>query len=555
MKTTENYIVAIDGPAASGKGTVAKMLAKRLGIACLSTGCIYRGITVHFMDNGIGHFDYDKIEQAIAKLKFEIKPDAEGDSIVIINGKDVTDRLESVSTSANVAGYAKIPALRAWAKQIQKQIASQGSIVCEGRDIGSVVFPDAEYKFYLTASLKVRARRRYNQEIKAGEKVTLAQVHSGIAARDRMDTEREHSPLVRPEGSLLVDSSRLNAKQTVDRILHIIEKMHNRELKSKKPFVHKDFKKPFGATFFRRFLKIFVCIPYRILFMASVVNRRELRKHKGKPVIFAFQHRTNVDVVSIFLMFPTRKLHFIGKESLFKPKTFLNWFLRSLNGIPVRANNNLAVIRYSLETLKKGESMAIFPEGRRNFNAEDALNVRNGTAVIAMKAGLPVIPVVTNRAARPLRRNRFKLGTTIYPDQFSDKNQFSEALSKEMARILEGFECKKHLKKWERETVACARGITFVDGNMIVSPIVTVDEGELPRAAATRAFSGMGIEVTPVRNLYKIRIDGQMQSIYLCTHVNGESPSEELPQIVRDQITNDIKRYGIHLTRPTKYLK
>jgi len=549
-------------------------------------------------------------------MKMDVTSDDKGNTLVSINGKDVTDRLEDVTTSENVATYGKMPEVRVKVKEIQKQMG-ESSLVCEGRDITSVVFPHARFKFYLTASLKVRAKRRFSQEVQHKQDVTLAQVQKGIANRDHQDMTREISPLVRVKDAILIDSSKMTAQQTADKIAKIINKKIKKKLNNPScknatssgkecgSIGTGDFKKPFGSTAFRRYVKVNACLPYKCLYLTSVINKQELKKHRGKPVIFAINHRTNADVFATFLTFPQYKLHYIGKESLFKPKTFTNWFLRSLNGVPVRPNNNLAIIRHSLNVLKNGESMIIFPEGRRNFNAEDALSVRNGTAVIAMKAGVPVIPIVTNRAPRPFKANKFKIGTTIYPDQFTDKNDFSNALRDEMSRLLDGFEHKPKQKKWDKEPVIITRGITFIDGKLLVIKRVRqgqtyyvfpgghVDPGETTRQAVVREVKEeTNVVAEATRLLYKNKSLGKMQSFYLCQYKSGvvsKTDAEEYqngadleidcrgtprgtfepllvniddianidlrPNVVRDQLCRDIKRYTIHLTRPTKYLK
>ena len=308
-------------------------------------------------------------------------------------------------------------------------------------------------------------------------------------------------------------------------------------------------------------------------------------------------HRTNADVICSFITLPRYKLHFIGKESLFKPRTLLNWFLRSLNGVPLRPTNNLAIIRHSLNVLKSGESMVIFPEGRRNFNQEDALSVRAGTAVIAMKAGVPVIPIVTNRPARPFRFNKFNIGNTIYPSDFHDKNEFTIALRDEMARLLVGFEHIPRQKKWDREPVKNVRGVVFIDGKLLVLkrtrpekeiyyslPGGSPEENETTRETAVREIKEeTNVETEAIRCLYKNRCKVGMRATYLCQYKNGEVSTTNAkeyqpnnpkgkyepmlidvadlknlnlkPHSVRNQLIRDIKRYGIHLTRPTKYLK
>ncbi|MDR0462446.1 MAG: (d)CMP kinase [Christensenellaceae bacterium] len=608
---SSNYIIAIDGPAASGKGTVAKMLGQRFGVICLDTGCIYRGITIYFLDKQIDSNNLEQIQAHINKIDLDVKCDASGETLVFVGGQDVTKRLQTVITSQYVAGYAKIPVVRTRVREIQKRTAEAQSLVCEGRDITSVVFPEARHKFYLTSSLSVRAKRRYNQEVKAGEKVTFKQVRDAIASRDKADMTRKYSPLKKVAGAVKIDSTKLTAEQTADKMERIIRKHIKSD--TKKADIPNDFRPPRGASVFRKWVKIHLCLPYKLLYFSGIVKNkdfRDIKKYRGRPVIFAFNHRSNSDVVAYYLSFPRFRLNFIGKESLFKHEP-LNWFLRSLDGFPIRyGKNDMAVIRYSLDILKQGKALAIFPEGRRNFDSESALEIQPGTAMIAMKSGAPVIPVVTNRPARPLRRNRIKVGPAIFPNQFSNRDDFSNKLKSEMATLLDGFEVKPKQKKWDKIPVFNSRAIVFRDGKLVaikrhkeegmsafgdspnkdffVFPGGHIDEGETAREAVVREIAEeTNIQSVAVRPLYKKMFKTKrgegMQVFYLCNYKSGEvskTDAEEYtkndpnntyepvlldieslakldlrPHAVRDRLVRDIKRYGIHLTRPTIYLK
>jgi len=367
-----------------------------------------------------------------------------------------------------------------------------------------------------------------------------------------------------------------------------------------------DFKLPRGSTFFRRFLKTIAYPFFRILFPMRVYNKKEVKQHRGKPVVFAFQHRSNTDVFVIFMAFPEFMLHFVGKESLFKPRTAINRFLRSLNGVPIRpGKNDIAIIRHCLAKLKKNESIAMFPEGRRNFSGEDALAVRNGTAVIALRAGVPIVPVVTNRRPRPFKLTKFKVGKTIWTNEYTDKNEISAKLRDDMAELLDGFEVKTRIKKWDKEPVQGVRAVTFVDGKLLaikrtrgdeqyyVLPGGHVDDDETPRAAVVRELKDeANVTAEAVRVLYKSKYRDKMEAFYLCTYQRGKvskttseeyilNPEnlnvddgkpfgsyepvlldvEDLSNIdlrgvsIKQQLIKDIKRYGTHLTRATKYVK
>ena len=447
--------------------------------------------------------------------------------------------------------------------------------------------------------MSVRAKRRYDQEIANGEVITLKEVKKGIHGRDRMDMNRKVSPLVRVKDAIAIDSSKFNADQTVDKMMKIIKK-HEKKTD--------DFRVPFGGGLLRRFLKLFLYLPYHAIYRTRIYNKKELKKYRGKPVIFAMQHRSNSDVATYFISFPLFKLHFIGKESLFKPGTVVNWFLRALNGFPIRRSNggnDLAVVRHSLNILKRGEVLAIFPEGRRNFDSESALEIQPGTAVIATRSGAPVIPIVTNRAARPFKRNRIKVGTALYAKDFTTRDEFTQKIKDDMMAMLNGWEHKPRQKKWDKTPVLIARGIIFKDGKLVVLKRVKngetyyvfpgghIDEGEISRDAAVREVKEeTNVACVAVRPLYKSPHASGMNVFYLCSYKSGEvskTDAEEYsegyenqigldglakgtfepmlldvaeignvdlkPNVVRDQLVKDIKRYGTHLTRQMIYVK
>ncbi|MCL2756196.1 MAG: (d)CMP kinase [Firmicutes bacterium] len=219
--------IAIDGPAASGKGTVAKMLAQRLGIICLDTGALYRGITVHFMNSKVNLGHESEVNSALENLNLRVCHQG-GSTLVFLNDKDITEHLHDIEVSATAYKVAVIPAVRKKVRSIQHEIACCQDLVCEGRDITSVVLPDAQFKFYLTASLEERARRRLNQERIQNPGITLEQVKQGIHERDVADMTREISPLVHVSDAVLIDASHISAVEVVQRMLDIInDKLKN----------------------------------------------------------------------------------------------------------------------------------------------------------------------------------------------------------------------------------------------------------------------------------------------------------------------------------------
>jgi len=215
-------VITIDGPAAAGKSTVARMLACRLGFDYLDTGAMYRAATWKALQSGIDLDDPQKIAEVAAAARIEFVGHGE-QRRVICDGEDVTEQIRTPQVTENVFRVADEPAARQALIAQQRRIAEKNDLVTEGRDQGSEVFPDATAKFYLDASLQQRARRRWKDLRAAGNKISLPQVRQQMACRDSQDNARPMGALRRTEDMILIDSTNLSAEQVVERMLHILK--------------------------------------------------------------------------------------------------------------------------------------------------------------------------------------------------------------------------------------------------------------------------------------------------------------------------------------------
>ena len=218
---TSTFQIAIDGPTASGKGTVAKKLSRKLGLLCLDTGALYRAVTVHLLDNKVNLSDHVEVFRAIGELDLSVKC-IEGSTLVFLNGVDVTSRLRTMEVHQNVFWVAKVPEVRVLVRQIQTATAERQNIICEGRDITTVVFPNARFKFYLTASLEKRAGRRYAELAAKDADIKLEKVTEDINARDDADMRRTNSPLKVAHDAILIDATDKSAYDVVMQMEKII---------------------------------------------------------------------------------------------------------------------------------------------------------------------------------------------------------------------------------------------------------------------------------------------------------------------------------------------
>ena len=213
-------IIAIDGPAGSGKSTTSKLVANRLGISHLDTGSMYRAITAYFIKNSYS-LDSIDVSSVMDSIDLEISDSSDRES-VFLNGEDVTDKLRSNEVSKLVSDISSVKEVRAKMVRIQRRISSNKSIVIDGRDIGTVVFPDAKFKFFITASIDSRAKRRFDELQESDSNVTLEQIEEEIKSRDHFDTTRDNSPLKKAEDAITIDTTHLSISEQVNMILEII---------------------------------------------------------------------------------------------------------------------------------------------------------------------------------------------------------------------------------------------------------------------------------------------------------------------------------------------
>ncbi|MDY3888880.1 MAG: (d)CMP kinase [Agathobacter sp.] len=206
--------IAIDGPAGAGKSTIAKMLAKELAYVYVDTGAMYRAIGYYFLKNGVNSDDVKTIEKELSNINVSIVYQ-DGEQQVLLNGENVNGVIRQEEVGKMASATSKYKAVREKLVETQRQIAREQNIIMDGRDIGTVILPDATVKFYLTASVEVRAKRRYDELVAKGEACDLKEIEKDIADRDYQDMNREVSPLKQAKDAVLLDSSYLDIPQVV----------------------------------------------------------------------------------------------------------------------------------------------------------------------------------------------------------------------------------------------------------------------------------------------------------------------------------------------------
>ncbi len=220
MKT---FSVAIDGPAGAGKSTIAKAAAAKLQFIYVDTGAMYRAVALYAIRNNLPFDNQDAhLEKALENIEITIEY-VDGAQHVFLNGEDVSGLIRTPEVSAGASAVATVQPVRVKLVELQRKLAEGKNVIMDGRDIGTFVLPNADLKIYLTASADARALRRYKELLEKGEQVELEQIKTDIIARDKNDSEREFSPLRQAEDAVLVDNSDMDAQQTVDCLLTLIE--------------------------------------------------------------------------------------------------------------------------------------------------------------------------------------------------------------------------------------------------------------------------------------------------------------------------------------------
>lgn len=221
------FIVAVDGPAGSGKGTITKLIEKELGLINLDTGATYRCVALATIRNGLKVEDEEQIIKLVDKLDIQIEKE-NGKDIIYLNGEDVTQNIREKEVTQVVSFISSITPVREKMVELQRKLAQGKNVIVEGRDIGTVVFPNANLKIYLDANEEIRAKRRYKENIEKGIDMSYEEVLNNIKARDTNDKNKKYGALKKADGAIVIDTSKMTIEQVKEAVKQeIILKMKN----------------------------------------------------------------------------------------------------------------------------------------------------------------------------------------------------------------------------------------------------------------------------------------------------------------------------------------
>ena len=370
--------IAIDGPSGAGKSSVAKAVAKELSIIYVDTGALYRTIGLFMTEKGISSTDKNAVVAALPEVSIELKY-VDGKQIILLNGNDVGDSIRTPEIAMAASNVSAIPEVRAFLLDTQRDIAKKNNVIMDGRDIGTVILPDAEVKIFLTASPEARAKRRYDELIAKGQSVDYDEIYKGMVERDKNDSTRAIAPCVPAPDAVFLDNSKLTAEETVKAVIKIIKK----KTKKKRNFYMK--------------AHLFVAPIIRFFWRVKRYGLENIPKDGG--IIICSNHIAARDVVLVAAACP-RQIRFVAKKELFKIP-ILGWLIKKLGAIKLdRGGSDVGAIKTTINLAKSGEIVSIFPQGHRFPGVDPATTpIKSGAGMIAYHSEAAVLPacIVTKK--------------------------------------------------------------------------------------------------------------------------------------------------------------
>jgi len=388
-------IVTIDGPAGAGKSTAARMLAKRLAFDFLDTGAMYRAVTLAALRSNCDLADQVALSRLLESIRLDMPPGR-----VHLNGEDVSDAIRTPAVTAASGAIASSPIVRKKLVEWQRQIAAGRDFVCEGRDQGTIVFPDALCKFFLVADPQERARRRHRELTARGETVTFEAILAAQEERDSRDAARDIAPMVPAPDAIQLDSTKLTLEEVVDRMEQEVRRRREPPMPPAPPPTpmapesqeSEDPVARIDSTWFKYWHE-FLYLPYHFLFTLGFSLRTTgmLNMPKTGPALLVANHQSFLDPLIIGLV-ARRPLVYLARKTLFRNPLFA-WMIRSLNAVPIDQESvGKEGIRTILSQLQRGRPVVVFPEGSRTDDG-NMQPFKPGVHLLIKRTQAPIVPV------------------------------------------------------------------------------------------------------------------------------------------------------------------
>ncbi len=399
----QSLVIAVDGPAGSGKSTTARLVAEKLNLRHVDTGAMYRAVTLKAIERRIDLDNGDRLGKLAGDSSISFERDPKGEMKILLDGRDVTVEIRTPEVTRGVSPVSAHAAVRKALVREQRGRAGEGGVVLDGRDIGSVVLPHADVKVFIVASLETRAERRLAELKEKGIKSTPATVRQEIEKRDHYDSSREASPLKCPVGAQVVDTTKLTIDEQVQKVVTLakekavelaalaIHQKQRADVERIRPHYR------IGQLILKALLKC--------LWGIRIVKKD--RNRYNENYIFACNHLSFSDPPFVGSTLD-REVHFLAKDALFRNRVF-GWLIRTYNAIPLkRLGFDREAMGTALNLLKSGKSILIFPEGTRVRGGKLGKPM-SGIGYLALHSGVPVIPLFIQNSNRLLDCLRRKL--------------------------------------------------------------------------------------------------------------------------------------------------
>ena len=426
--------IAIDGPAGAGKSTVAKAVAKDLGIIYLDTGAMYRATAYYALQQNISVTDEESVKNMLDTMSMDIVYE-DGAQQIYVNGINTTPYLREHYMSKAASDISALPPVRYKMVELQREFAKSHDVVLDGRDIGTFVLPDANCKFYMTATAEERATRRYKELIEKGQSVNYDTLLQDIIQRDYNDSHREVAPLKQADDAEFVDTTDMGIDDVVSyikQVVHIKTKsaqaQQNTESDSEDAAEEKKLSKRDSKRMkkyykvqthfgFYRFIRVLLHPLQCLLWPTKIVNK-ENGLIEGN-VIYTCNHYTKVDTFMPSFALFKKEAHILAKYELFRVP-IAGWFLHKMGAIPVRRGEaDIDAVKNVLKVLRDGKKLLIFPEGTRNKEGtQDMAEFKTGTARFAIKTQSPIVPMLYYSSPKLFRKNWLYIGEPFTLDEF-----------------------------------------------------------------------------------------------------------------------------------------